>query len=214
MTAAIDPGATLADDVKVGDGASLADGVQIGGGSRIGRDVIVEAGVVVGERVEIDDRALVYRGAMIEDGVYIGPAAMLTNDRYPRAIVRVGDVADASQSAIEPVTIRHGASVGAGAVILGGIEIGASAMVAAGAIVTRSVPGHALVAGNPARRLGWVCVCGRRLVDANGDPAPAEPAHYALDKALHCPACGRVYTYVPDAETVEQASGPRTEAPA
>jgi hypothetical protein len=150
----------------------------------------------------------------VEDGVFIGPGAILTNDRYPRAITSSGDLARAEDWTVSPITLQYGSSIGAGAVVVAGVEVGRFATVGAGAIVTRSVTGHALVAGNPARRLGWVCACGRRLVDADGEPAQAQPPHYARDTAMHCPSCGRIYTYVPDAETLEERSGPRQGAPA
>ena len=180
----------------------------------MGAGALIDAGVQIGSRVRILDGALLYHGTSVEDGAFIGPGAILTNERYPRAVTPGGEMVTSADADMAPVVIRRGATIGAGAIVLAGIEIGRSAMVAAGGIVTRSVPAHALVAGNPARRLGWVCACGRRLVDSNGDPAPAEPAHYARDTGLHCPSCGRVYTYVPDQETVQEASGPRTEIPA
>jgi UDP-2-acetamido-3-amino-2,3-dideoxy-glucuronate N-acetyltransferase len=212
--------ADLESDVTVGPGtavwqrAQIREGASIGAEGVVGRDVFIDTGVVIGDNVKIQNGALVYHGVTIEDGVFIGPGAILTNDRYPRAITSTGEAARVGDWDVSPIVVRHGASVGAGAVIVAGVEIGRFAMVGAGGVVTRTVPPHALVAGNPARRIGWVCACGARLVDSNGDPAPAEPAHYSRDKALHCPSCGRVYTYVPDEETVQEASGPRAGIPA
>jgi hypothetical protein len=87
-------------------------------------------------------------------------------------------------------------------------------MVGAGAVVTRDVPGHAMVAGNPARRIGWVCACGHGLKDSTGHDAPAERERYAIDGNLVCETCGRHYAYVPDGETLEERTGPRQGAPA
>jgi hypothetical protein len=150
----------------------------------------------------------------VEDGVFIGPGAILTNDRFPRAITSTGDLATPEDWQITPITLRYGSSIGAGAVVVAGVEVGRFAMAGAGAVVTKSVPNHALVAGSPARRIGWVCACGVRLVDANGEPAPADPDRYAARTGLACPSCCRVYDYVPDAETLEERTGPRQGAPA
>jgi acetyltransferase-like isoleucine patch superfamily enzyme len=177
----------------------------------IGRDALVDVGVPVGDGSTIHDRALVYAGATVGAGVFVGPGAILTNERNPRAVVTSG-TAEAVPDAT--VVLEDGSTVGAAAVIVAGVRVGRYGFVGAGAVVTRDVPGHALVAGNPARRLGWVCGCGRRLVDANGDPAPPEPAHYSLDPALVCPACERVYAYVPDAETLEERTPSRPAVPA
>ncbi|HET8784989.1 MAG TPA: hypothetical protein VFM38_05095, partial [Candidatus Limnocylindrales bacterium] len=99
---------------------------------------------------------------------------------------------------VTPIHLADGASIGAGAIVVAGCDVGPYAMVGAGAVVTRTVPGHALVVGNPARRIGWVCACGARLEErTNGD--------------LACPSCGRTYTYVPDEETLAERSGPVIE---
>jgi acetyltransferase-like isoleucine patch superfamily enzyme len=219
-SARVHPTVDLEADVAIGERTSvwhraqLRTGARIGADCVIGRDVFIDEGVQIGHRVKIQNLALVYHGVTVEDGVFIGPGAILTNDRYPRAITSTGDLARAEDWAVSPITLRYGCSIGAGAVVVAGVEVGQFATVAAGAVVTRSVPNHALVAGSPARRLGWVCACGMRLADSEGDPAQAEPPHYARDTAMHCPSCGRVYTYVPDAETLEQRSGPRQGAPA
>ncbi len=97
---------------------------------------------------------------------------------------------------------------------MAGVDVGRFATVGAGAVVTRTVTDHALVAGNPARRIGWVCACGARLVDSNGDPAPANPGVYPSDPDLRCPSCDRRYHYVPDAETLVERPGLHQGAPA
>ena len=117
----------------------------------------------IGDRVKIQNGALVYHGVTVEDGVFIGPGAILTNDRHPRAITSTGDLARAADWTVSPIVLRHGASIGAGAVVVAGCDVGPFAMVGAGAVVTHDVPAHALVAGNPARVIGWVCACGQRL---------------------------------------------------
>ena len=212
--------ADLEADVTVGAGTSIWHRAQVRTGARIGsdcvigRDAFIDEGVILGNRVKIQNLALVYHGVTIEDGVFIGPGAILTNDRYPRAITSTGDLARADDWAVSPITLRYGCSIGAGAVVVAGVEVGRFATVGAGAVVTRTVPNHALVAGSPARRIGWVCACGARLVDSNGDPMAAEPGRYAAHLELICPSCGRTFAYIPDAETLEERTGPRQGAPA
>jgi UDP-2-acetamido-3-amino-2,3-dideoxy-glucuronate N-acetyltransferase len=212
--------ADLEPDVSVGPGTSiwhraqLRTGATIGAECVIGRDAFIDEGVTIGNRVKIQNAALVYHGVTVEDGVFIGPNAILTNDRYPRAITSTGDLAAASDWEVSPITLRVGSSIGAGAVIVAGVDVGKFAMVGAGAVVTKNVTNHSLVAGNPAKRIGWVCACGERLVDANGDPVPAEPDRYAAHTELICAGCRRTYTYVPDSESLEERSGPRQGAPA
>ena len=212
--------ADLEPDVGVGAGtaiwhrAQLRTGARIGAECVIGRDVFIDEGVELGDRVKIQNAALVYRGVSVEDGVFIGPGAILTNDRYPRAITSTGDLARAEDWTVSPVVLRYGSSIGAGAVVVAGVEVGRFATVGAGAVVTRNVPSHALVAGSPARRIGWVCACGARLLDANGDPVQAAPGRYAAHTDLVCRACGRHYAYIPDAETLEERTGPLQGAPA
>ena len=145
----------------------------------------------------------------VEDGVFIGPGAILTNDRYPRAITSTGDLARADDWTVSPITLREGCSIGAGAVVVAGVDVGPFAMVGAGAVVTRTVPD---TRSSPATRpggIGWVCACGapaRRRRRAT----PRRPTRdrYAVDKELICVGCGRTYTYVPDAEALEERSRP------
>jgi acetyltransferase-like isoleucine patch superfamily enzyme len=200
--------ADLEADVHVGPGttiwhrAQIRTGARIGADCIIGRDAFIDEGVALGDRVKVQNAALVYHGVSVEDSVFIGPNAILTNDRYPRAITTSGDLARAEDWEVSPIVLREGCSIGAGAVVVAGVEIGRFATVGAGAIVTHDVVDHALVAGNPARRLGWVCGCGRRLTDeSTGEPAAAAPSP---DADLVCHVCDRHFLYVPDAERINE----------
>ena len=156
-SARIHPTADLEPDVAVGAGtaiwhrAQVRVGATIGAECVIGRDAFIDEAVVIGDRVKIQNGALVYHGVTVEDGVFIGPGAILTNDRYPRAITTTGDLARAADWTVSPILLRHGASIGAGAVVIAGIDVGAFATVGAGAVVTRDLPPGVLAVGNPAR---------------------------------------------------------------
>jgi len=161
MTVRIHPTAEVSADASVGDGSSIWHWAQIrerarlGRNCNVGKDAYVDADVVVGDYCKIQNFATIYRGVTIGNRVFIGPHACFTNDPYPRAISPDWEVI--------PTTVQDGASIGANATILCGLTIGRSAMVAAGAVVTKDVPAHALVAGVPAKVIGWVCECGRPL---------------------------------------------------
>lgn len=180
--------ARLGERTKVWNRAQIREGAVVGDDCIIGKDAYIDFGVRIGDKVKIQNGALVYHGVTVESGVFIGPGAILTNDRYPRSITPLGDPAGDDDWTVSEICLRYGSSIGAGAVVVAGCDVGRFATVGAGAVVTRSVPDFALVAGNPARRLGWVCACGRRLVDASGAPLPGN-ARGAGD----CPACGRRY---------------------
>jgi acetyltransferase-like isoleucine patch superfamily enzyme len=150
--------------------AHVLPGAVVGAGCNICDHAFVEGGVVVGDRVTIKNAVLLFDGVMVEDDVFLGPNVVFTNDLRPRAHVRKGP------GELVPTTVRRGASIGANSTVVCGHTVGAHAMVAAGSVVTRDVPPHALVAGNPARPLGWVCECGSRL-----------------DEGLACPSCSRRY---------------------
>jgi acetyltransferase-like isoleucine patch superfamily enzyme/dTDP-4-dehydrorhamnose 3,5-epimerase-like enzyme len=126
----------------------LAPDVRWGGGGAIGAHVSVETGVTAGDRVTVGDGARLCAGLTLEDDVFVGPNATFVNDPFPRS----GRPVPAPRGAV----VRAGASIGAGAIVLGGLEVGERAMVGAGAVVTRSVPRNAIVAGNPARIRGYV----------------------------------------------------------
>jgi acetyltransferase-like isoleucine patch superfamily enzyme len=168
-TADVSPSARIGQRTRVWDQVRVREGVVIGDGCIIGRGVYVDAGVQIGDQVKIQNDALIYHGVHVASGVFIGPGAIFTNDRYPRAINADGSLQGADDWTVTETRLEEGCSIGAGAVVVAGADIGPFATVGAGAVVTRSVPGHGLVLGNPARLSGWVCRCGHRLVDEQGD---------------------------------------------
>ena len=213
-SARVHPSADLEGDVNVGAGTSIWHraqvrvGATIGRDCVIGRDVFIDEGVSIGDRVKIQNAALVYHGATVGNGVFIGPGAILTNDRHPRAMTSSGELARAADWEVSPINLADGSSIGAGAVIVAGCDVGPFGMVGAGAVVTHDVPAHALVAGSPARVIGWVCACGQRLDDSTGHPAPATRERYAIDRELSCSACGRHYAFVGDDGALLEQRGP------
>lgn len=161
--------ADVDDSARVGAGsrvwhlAQLRDRVVIGENCIVGRGAYVGSGVVVGDNTKIQNHALVYEPARLGVGVFIGPAVVLTNDTYPRAIAPDGTLKGADDWHAVGVTVEDGASIGARSVCVAPVRIGRWAMIAAGAVVTRDVPDHALMAGVPARQIGWVGRAGHRL---------------------------------------------------
>lgn len=147
-TADVEDGAAIGHGTKVWHLVHVRSTARIGAGCVLGRNVYVDAGVRIGDLVKIQNNVSVYHGVTIEDEVFVGPAAVFTNDMRPRA--------QNPDWTVVPTLVRRGASIGANATIVCGVEIGEYAMVAAGAVVTRDVQAHQLVAGNPARHLGWV----------------------------------------------------------
>ncbi len=156
------PSADVDDGVTIGDGSSIWHLAQVRGGAEVGRNVIVGRGAYIGTGVHVGDHckiqnyALVYEPARLENGVFIGPAAVLTNDTFPRAINPDGSLKSAHDWEPVGVTCLEGSSIGARAVCVAPVTIGRWATVAAGAVVVNDVPDFALVAGVPARRIKWV----------------------------------------------------------
>jgi UDP-2-acetamido-3-amino-2,3-dideoxy-glucuronate N-acetyltransferase len=161
----VDPRATIGPGSTVWELAKIREHAQLGSGCVIGRGVYVGTGVRLGDNVKVQNYALVYEPAVVEDGVFIGPAVVLTNDTYPRAVNPDGTLKTASDWDAVGVTIRAGASIGARAVCVAPVTIGRWALVAAGSTVVKDVPDFALVAGVPARQIGWVGKAGMRLDD-------------------------------------------------
>jgi acetyltransferase-like isoleucine patch superfamily enzyme len=193
--ARVHPTADLEDNVTVGprsaiwNDAVVRTGARIGADCVIGRTAFIDEGVVLGDRVKVQNGALVYHGATVEDGVFIGPGAIVTNDLRPRAETPEGTLARAADWTVTATELRRGSSLGAGAIVVAGCHLGRYSMVGAGSVVTKPVPDHALVVGNPARLLGWVCACGQRL-DERGD-------------TYVCGSCARAYGRNGDAGLAE-----------
>src|SRR5918994_5610935 len=170
MSADIRPSAQVASSAELGEGtvvwdlAQIRENARLGSGCIVGRGAYVGAGVRIGDKVKIQNYALVYEPAELADGVFVGPAAVFTNDQYPRSIQPDGRPKRAGDWQAVGVDVEEGASIGARAVCVAPVRIGRWAMVAAGAVVTKDVPDFALVVGVPARRVGWVGRAGEPLV--------------------------------------------------
>jgi UDP-2-acetamido-3-amino-2,3-dideoxy-glucuronate N-acetyltransferase len=165
QTADVDDRAVLGPGTTVWHLAQIREDARLGSGCIVGRGAYVGPGVVIGDNVKLQNYALVYEPARLEDGVFIGPAAVLTNDLFPRSMDVAGKVKRPEDWDASGVVVREGASLGARTVVVAGCEIGRWALVGAGAVVTRDVPDFALVVGVPARRIGWVGRAGERLVE-------------------------------------------------
>ncbi|GAA3458429.1 acyltransferase [Saccharothrix longispora] len=163
----------LCESDDVGDGTRVWAFAHVLPGARVGRDcnicdgAFVESRAVLGDRVTVKNGTLVFDGVTCEDEVFLGPNVLFTNDLRPRAAIKRGG------DELLTTLVRRGATLGAGTVVVCGVEVGEHAFAAAGSVVTKDVPAHAFVAGNPARHKGWVCACGQRL-----------------DASLACPDCG------------------------
>lgn len=197
MSATVKDTAQVAGSAQLGDGTTVWELAQVredavlGESCVIGRGAYVGTGVRIGDRCKLQNYALVYEPATLGDGVFIGPAAVLTNDQYPRSVSPDGDLKRASDWQAVGVEIGDGASIGARAVCVAPVKVGPWALVAAGAVVTRDVPSYALVAGVPAKRIGWVGRAGVRL-------AETEPGVWT------CPETGDVYDAAADGETLNR----------
>lgn len=173
-TADISPTARIGPGTTVWSHAQIRDGARIGRECVLGRNTFVDVDVHVGDRVKIQNGASLFEGVSLADGVFVGPHVVFTNDLVPRAVNPDGSLKTADDWRRDTTTVGTGAAIGAGAVIITGLHIGEWSMVGAGAVVTRDVPDHALVVGNPARPIGWVDRAGMRCAAA--DVARRRPA--------------------------------------
>jgi len=183
----IHPTADVSEKAEIGEGTSIwhqcqiREDVHIGSNCILGRGVYVDFGVHLGNNVKVQNYVSIYHGVEIEDGVFVGPHVCFTNDNLPRAINPDGSLKATDDWELGRVVVKHGAALGANATILPKVVIGEWALVGSGAVVTKDVPPHGLVAGNPARLLGFVCACGNRLQEGA-----------VTDNQMHarCPHCG------------------------
>lgn len=191
-TADVDPTATIGEGSSVWHLAQVRDHARLGSNCIIGRGAYIGSGAILGNNCKVQNYALVYEPAVLGDGVFIGPAVVLTNDEFPRSVNPDGTLKSASDWESVGVTIGDGASIGARAVCIAPVKIGAWALVAAGAVVTKDVPNFALVAGVPAHRIRWV---GRAGV----------PLEAIGDDRFECPVTKDVYREITPEHLIEES---------
>jgi len=187
--ATVDRRALVDGTVTAWAGAQVREFAQIGARSSLGQWAYVGPGAIVGADCKIQNGAMIYEPAVLADGVFIGPRVVLTNDRHPRAIRPDGTQKSAADWTPVGVTVRYGAAIGAGAICVAPITIGEWATVAAGAVVVSDVPPYAIVAGVPAKRIGWVGRTGDPLVHADG--------------TWHCTATGDAFAEIEGGSRIE-----------
>ncbi|BDQ34690.1 Gfo/Idh/MocA family oxidoreductase [Pseudodesulfovibrio portus] len=168
-SAVVDQGAEIGTGTKVWHFSHILSGSRIGTGCNIGQGTMIGPDVTIGNGCKVQNNVSIYKGVTLEDNVFCGPSMVFTNVFNPRAHIRRMDEA-------RPTLVKKGATLGANCTIICGNTIGRYAFVGAGAVVTRDVPDHALVTGNPARITGWMCACGEKL-----------------DRDRQCPACKKDY---------------------
>jgi UDP-2-acetamido-3-amino-2,3-dideoxy-glucuronate N-acetyltransferase len=171
----VDEGCEIGEGTRIWHFSHVMPGARIGRHCNIGQNVVISPDVVIGDNVKIQNNVSVYTGVVLEDDVFCGPSMVFTNVINPRSHVSRKDE-------YQRTLVRRGATLGANCTVVCGYTIGRFAFVGAGAVITRDVPDHALVVGNPARVTGWMCACGAKL--ASGATVPAEAA---------CGACGQRY---------------------
>ena len=177
----VHPTSIVDDNVVIGEGTKIwhfchiQSGAKIGEKCSFGQNVNVSNNVVIGNGVKVQNNVSVYEGVELEDYVFCGPSMVFTNDLTPRARYPKG------HEGYKKTLVKHDATLGANCTIVCGHTVGEYATIAAGAVVSRNVPAHALMVGVPARRMGWVCECGQ-----------------VLDHNLICPDCHRRYSILND----------------
>jgi UDP-2-acetamido-3-amino-2,3-dideoxy-glucuronate N-acetyltransferase len=180
----VDDGCVIGDGTKIWHFSHVMSGARIGRGCNIGQNVVVSPDVVIGDNVKIQNNVSVYTGVVLEDDVFCGPSMVFTNVTNPRSHV-------SRKHEYRKTIVGKGATLGANSTVVCGHSIGRYAFIGAGAVVTRDVPGYALVLGNPARIAGWMCECGERLKTGAEPPAEATCAACHSRYRLHAGAIER-----------------------
>jgi len=162
-SASVSDGAVIGVRTKIWQNSQVRENTRIGENCIIGFGVYIDAGVTIGNNCKVQNGVSLYHGVTLEDGVFCGPNCVFTNDMRPRAINPDGTLQGGEDWVVSETLVRYGASIGANATIVCGTTIGQWAMIGAGAVVTRDVPDHALVYGNPAKIHAFMCRCGRKL---------------------------------------------------
>ncbi|SDT55214.1 acyltransferase [Actinoplanes derwentensis] len=185
-TADVDEKAVIGAGTRIWHLAQVREDATVGRNCTVGRGAYIGPGVVLGDNCKLQNGALVYEPARLADGVFVGPAAVLTNDEYPRAVTPDGRLKTGDDWTAVGVTVGEGAAIGARAVCVAPVTVGRWALVAAGAVVTKDVPDFALVVGVPARRVGWVGRAGRPLIATTATiwVCPATAAVYVEAEGL------------------------------
>ena len=184
-TAIVDENCEIGDGSKIWHFSHVMSGSKMGKGCNLGQNVVISPDVFVGNNVKIQNNVSVYTGVVLEDDVFCGPSMVFTNVTNPRShIIR--------RHEYKRTLVKRGASMGANCTIVCGTTIGEYAFIAAGAVVNRDVPNYALMAGVPARRIGWMCYCGVRL-HGTGE--------------VTCSGCGKTYSIA--ADSCQEVGSPR-----
>ncbi|MGM0540563.1 MAG: acyltransferase, partial [Thermodesulfobacteriota bacterium] len=157
-TAVVDDGCQIASGTRIWHFSHLLAGSVVGRSCNIGQNVVIGPEVEIGDLCKIQNNVSVFKGVTLEDGVFCGPSMVFTNIYNPRAEIRKMDQ-------VRPTLVKKGATLGANCTIVCGVTIGRYGFVGAGAVVTKNVADHALMVGNPAKRIGWMCECGERLTE-------------------------------------------------
>lgn len=191
VSADIADSADISASARIWHYAQVRDEAIIGNNCIIGRGAYIGKGVSLGNGCKVQNYALVYEPAVLEDGVFIGPAAVLTNDEFPRAINSDGSPKNANDWKPVGVHVKRGASIGANATLIAPLVIGKWALIGSGSVVTKDVPDFALVVGNPARRIRWVGKAG----------IPLQPTDQP--KVYVCPISGDLYKELSSEKLIE-----------
>jgi acetyltransferase-like isoleucine patch superfamily enzyme len=173
----VDDGVEIGEGSKIWHFSHILGGVKLGRNVTVGQNVVIGPRVVVGDNVKIQNNVSVYEGVTLEDGVFCGPSCVFTNVNNPRAEI-------SRKSEFRPTLVQRGATIGANATIICGHTLGRYCFVAAGAVVTQDVPDFALMAGVPARRIGWMSRAGMRLSEDLVCPATGTKHRLAAEDVL------------------------------